>query len=424
MVDLPFDIIELIIDALAAQNDKETLRNFATVSSTFVVRCQKHLFRTVNLGERCIPGKEFYRRFFRLISQRRKFCTYVEDLRLVDTYIWDKEKDKNWGWLTEEESICDLLDLLPNLRAFSLTFNIGHPTWVSLRQCIRHALMQVAKRPAVESFTLARIKDFPPSLLVSLATVKHLRLDDVHVHAAYLTHSLGVALEFATLSPTIETLVLKAPSAATLHVLHNVLMLHRTPTLKTLWLAVLDQQDAQLMTELWTLMQWAAESLTCLEWRPATRTQDSVLRPPRPIDFSVLKFLQTFHFLVNFHAKPALSSPPRSHYLFSDLISILRELGTPSAAHFSPSTYQHSLTNLVIECMFLNAVELVGCASDWSSLDATLCSEPFSNLRRVVFRAGQKVAPSLRTAAKMILMEQLPVARGRGVRIVYYENLS
>ncbi|KAJ3502506.1 hypothetical protein NLJ89_g8857 [Agrocybe chaxingu] len=213
-VDLPFDIIELVIDALAAQGDKEALRNFALVSSTFVVRCQKHLFRTIDLGERCIPGKEIYRRFFRIVSQRHKFCAYVKDLRLVDTYIWDKEKNEHWGWLTEEESICDLLDLLPNLRTFSLTFNIGHPQWVSLRQCIRHALMQVARRPVIESFTLARIKDFPPSLLVSLVTVKRLRLDDVHVHAAYLTHSLGVALELVSLSPALETLVLKAPSAA------------------------------------------------------------------------------------------------------------------------------------------------------------------------------------------------------------------
>ncbi|CAA7261056.1 unnamed protein product [Cyclocybe aegerita] len=128
-----------------------------------------------------------------------------------------------------------------------------------------------------------------------------------------------------------------------LHVLHNLLVRHRTPSPKTLSLTVLDQQDMQMIAELWELMH-------------------------------ILAHLRTFQFLVNFHVKPTPSSPPSSHYVLSEPIRVLREPVSASTNHSAllHAIHRHALTELIVECILVNAIELVGCASDGSSLDSTV----------------------------------------------------
>ena len=276
-IDLPLEVLELIVDEIATQGDKLTLRSFALVSRSFVARCQKHLFRTIDLGDKNVSGEEYYHLFFEILEQRPKFCSYVEDLRLVDTYVWDQNKDSTW--LVQEDSICDLLDLLPNLHSFALSFNTSRPTWLSFNACIRHSLMQLAKRPTIQSFSLSHIVDFPPPCLVTLTTIRRLRLHDVHVTQAYLEDFFGVILELVSPSVSgLDTLILKAPTSATIHVLQNIFQLYPEPTLKALRISLLDEKNAELITESWNLIQWAAPSLTHLEWRPATRKNAVALR--------------------------------------------------------------------------------------------------------------------------------------------------
>ncbi|KAF8963763.1 hypothetical protein BDZ97DRAFT_1758373 [Flammula alnicola] len=390
-LDLPLEIAELIIDEVARQNDKQALRTMALVSPCYVDRCQKKLFHTIDLGDRCISGEEYYRRLYRILSQRPNFRSYVRDLRLVDTYVWDINKE-SWTWLVTEDSICDVLDLLPNLHSFSLTFNTGQPTWTSFKPCIRHALMQLAKRPSLISYSLNHIYNFPPTLLVSLAVMKHLELNDVTVHDLALTSSLPVVLSIASIStPRLESLILKAPSPTTLLVLRSILSLSPHPTLIALRVAMVNNQDTTTIVELWGLMQWAASSITDLEWRPS-------LRPPAPIDIGILSRLQTLQFMVNFHSE--------AQPVFSELLVLLQQISSGSLFH-----------HLIIECMFLKAVELVACGSDWSALDQMLSKSEFDGLKSVVFCARFRSAPGLKVSAKTIVEEQLPAIRARGVHI-------
>jgi len=270
-LELPLEIIELIIDEVAKRNDKEALKAISLSSRHFVDRCQKKLFHTIDLADKCIYGEDYYRRLLRILSQRPKFCTYVRDLRLVDSYVWDKSKD--WVWLANEESICDVLNVLPNLHSFSLTFKTRQPKWTSFNWYLRQALLDLAKRPSIVRYSLNHISDFPPTLLATLLTVKHLELHNVQVNEVHLTSSLAVVHGIASTSiPRVESLVLKAPSTATVHIIQNILSLYPIPMLRSLQIDFVNDKDNTLVTEIWALLKWSSASLAELQWRPAIRT--------------------------------------------------------------------------------------------------------------------------------------------------------
>lgn len=183
------------------------------------------------------------------------------------------DQSKDWVWLANEESICDVLSVLPNLHSFSLTFKTGQPKWTSFNSYLRQALLDLAKRPSIVRYSLNRISDFTPTLLVTLLMVKNLELHDVQVNDIHLTSSLAVVQGIGSNSiPQLESLVLKAPSASTVHIIQKILSLYPIPTLRSLHVVFVNDKDDEVITELWALIKWSATSLTELQWRPAIRT--------------------------------------------------------------------------------------------------------------------------------------------------------
>ncbi|PPQ73292.1 hypothetical protein CVT24_012315 [Panaeolus cyanescens] len=361
---LPLEIIELIIDELASPVDKESLRAFSLVSHAFVKRCQTKLFHTIDLGDRCIPGELYYHRFLHVLSQRPNFRSCIRVLRLVDSYVWDTKSDCKW--LANEESICDVLDQLPNLENFSLTFNTGKPSWSSLKPCIRHALMKLSARPRIKAFSLGHIHAFPPAHLVTLTSIKHLTLVDLAIPSSALSSNaeLDVLLGLGTTAGGIvsgkghccvETLSISDPSPATIYALSRIFKTQDQPLLRILKVALPGEARTDLVHSLWEIVKWASGTLTHLEWRTAIRPSTPALRPPPPIDLSILSTLRSLHFVVNFHS----SVQP----VFTHLISMLQQLQVSSRESFEV---------LTIECMFLNTAELVACGSDWALLDGVL----------------------------------------------------
>ncbi|KAF9043951.1 hypothetical protein BJ165DRAFT_1478737 [Panaeolus papilionaceus] len=379
---LPLEIIELIIDELASTNDKESLRAFSLVSNTFVQRCQTKLFHTIDLGDRCIPGEFYYRRFLRVLSQRPNFRTCVRVLRLVDSYVWDTKTDCKW--LASEESICDVLEQLPNLENFSLTFNTGKPSWSSLKPCIRHSLMRLAARPGVNAFSLGHIHGFPPAHLVTLTSIKHLTLIDLAIPSSSLSNNSDLDVLLGLGAPThlvhaakkkcrIETLSISDPSPATIYALSRIFSAREQPSLKSLKVGLPGEARADLVHSLWEIVKWSSACLTHLEWRTAIRPSTPALRPPPPIDLSILRSLRSLHFVVNFHSS--------IHPVFTHLISMLNQIRVSSRDTFEV---------LTIECMFLNTAELVACGSDWALLDGILsgsAGEANVNLDEVLHNA-------------------------------------
>ncbi|KAF9473027.1 hypothetical protein BDN70DRAFT_886265 [Pholiota conissans] len=401
-LDIPIELVELIIDQAAALSDRETLRTLALTSRNYVARCQKHLFHTIDLGDRCIPGSEYYRRLYNILAIRPSLCGYVRELRMHDTYVWDKES--NWRWLVDEESICDLLDFLPALTTFALTFNAAVPSWMDFKPSIRNAIIQLARRPLLHTFALANVKNFPASLLVTLVTISRLELSNVQVQDLSVTTPLEVVLGIASIStPGVRELTLRAPSAGLLLVLRTILSASVHPTLTTLRVLMLDAADTLATLELWSLMHWGANSITEFEWRPAVRPRTPAIRPPAPIDICIFRRLAALHFIVNFHSE--------SQPVFAALIPLLQQI--------SSGSYFHTLK---IECTFLRPAELIACQRDWGALDEALSQSAFDGLKEVVFYARQR-GPSRGELVKTILDEQLLLARARGVKILVDASL-
>ncbi|KAF9522945.1 hypothetical protein CPB83DRAFT_69983 [Crepidotus variabilis] len=406
-VELPFEVIDLIIEELAKRDDKSALRSFALVSHSFVVRCQKHLLYTVDLGDKRITGEKYYRLFSRVINKHPHFRLYVRDLRIVDTYVWDPRKD--WKWLVKEESICDVLESLPNLESFSLFFNTCTPVWSSFSSCLRNAIIRLTRRPSIKSLSLSNIRDVPPSIFGPLLSVNNLKLNNIQAHRSCLftTPEIPRKVEYPLPSlGSLTTLTLGSMSTSTMRVLCSTLSESLMPSLlQRLRITLVDQKQPELIEELWGLMQWASKSLTHVEWRTLTLKSSVAHRPPHPIDLQLFTSLRSLRFPVNFHC---LEQP-----VFLELLQVLRQVA--SGCH---------LQELIVESMFVNSMELVARASDWSLLDNTLSGKSFNSLDRIVFGGRWRTLPqSVKDSAKAILLEQLPFTRANGVSFFFDMDL-
>lgn len=294
-LDLPLEIAELIIDQIS---DIYTLRNMGIVCRAYVHRCRTKLFHTVDLGDRFMPGEQYYRRFRDAMARYPVLRPYVRDLRLVDTapfgsaeYLTASHFSVRQAWIAEDESVCELLDTLPNIRAFSLALNknalpttpamsVYRTNWENFRSSIRHAILAQAKRPQLVSFSLAHIREFPAPLLVSLARVRHLVLTDVHLRDTpdFLQVIGGVA---AISAPLVEALTLRATDLKMLMVMNDVLRHHKS-TLKILTIIGIDSSTegavhAEVVDQLWRLLRLVAGTLQDFDWRPTTRNVDVAL---------------------------------------------------------------------------------------------------------------------------------------------------
>lgn len=296
-LDLPLEVAELIIDQIS---DIYTLRNMGIVCRAYVHRCRTRLFHTIDLGDRFMPGEQYYRRFRNAMARYPTLRPYVRDLRLVDTapfgsaeFLTASHFSARQAWIAEDESVCELLDSLPNIRAFSLALNknalpgTGAPpmgmyrtNWENFRLSIRHAILGQAKRPQLYSFSLAHIREFPAPLLVSLARVQHLVLTDVHLRD--MPGSLQVIGGVAAISaPRIEALTLRATDLKLLMVMNDILRHHRS-TLKMLTVIGIDSStegavNPEVVDQLWRLLRLVAGTLQDFDWRPTTRNVDAAL---------------------------------------------------------------------------------------------------------------------------------------------------
>jgi hypothetical protein len=264
MVEFPYEIFYLIIEEV---EDKLTLKSCALVCRSFVEPSQKNIFRVIDLGDRCITGEVYYRRFYRLISTHPHIANYVRDFRLVDSYVWDRKSD--WQWLVKEPTLPLTFQLLPRLQAFSLIFTTGAPAWNSFASHVQAAIFKLLTRRTISSLSLRRIHGVPASLLVQFTRIKHLELYEVEMDPSKASFKDDPSYQ-PDLHPELRSLTLKSPSSSVVKAIFELLSFSCPSTLENFSIISANEKDDVLRNDLWRLIEWMGSSISRLWWRPRT----------------------------------------------------------------------------------------------------------------------------------------------------------
>lgn len=177
---LPPELIYLIID-IYYSNDLETLKALAGTCKILSSYCQKHIYRTVIVGQ-CtatfaIKDSSYPERFARLVVQAPHILDHIQHLQITMQNCSRKVKFDPLN--REEESIAFLLDRrMKNLRQFKLAIGID---WILLPDRLQHAISTIFQSPSLNDLIVEGIQSFPLNLL---RDVKSLEVLDLRCDAA------------------------------------------------------------------------------------------------------------------------------------------------------------------------------------------------------------------------------------------------
>ena len=160
----PFDIFELVIEAIGENEDTNLLKELALVSLSFHQICSKHLFATVELHD-ADPERH-------IASSKKGFVKLIESRPDVFKYIRKLTYETRCHFYFPSSSIYSddelLSPILPNfLRTISglncLKINASELDWQKLDSSLTSALLHLMHLPTVNHIDLSSITNFPLS---------------------------------------------------------------------------------------------------------------------------------------------------------------------------------------------------------------------------------------------------------------------
>ena len=161
--ELPFDIIEAILDELVDGHDWESIRSLARICSNLVDPCQKRLFTTI------VIHRSTYPQLNSLLHTRPELTRYVHHLHY---YIssGNHRDDAN------------LLQLFSQLESFHI---VGHeiaPTidWNSLPDNLHKQIIRLLTCTALHALSVTKIRNLPIAFLGHCPNLRQLQLGDLH----------------------------------------------------------------------------------------------------------------------------------------------------------------------------------------------------------------------------------------------------
>lgn len=168
---IPQDIINTIVDELHRQHDTSTLSTCARTAHAFRDPCQRHLFHTLSLSNAAPDANQcllaVLRASVRLQSYPRHF-----HLRLISLY----------GTVRAEGALPDILQLLPQLRTFSLAHGItsGLLHFGSISHALKASIFGLLQGEHLGRVDLAHLQEFPIYFLSRCPQLEALTLRDVN----------------------------------------------------------------------------------------------------------------------------------------------------------------------------------------------------------------------------------------------------
>ena len=161
---LPFETIELIIEAVGENKDINLLKELALVSHSFHQVCSKHLFATVELHD-AVPRRHVAsskKGFVKLLNIRPDVVKYIRKLTYKMEYYYPQSSS-----IHNDDEL--LSPILPNfLRTIpSLNHLIITPSewldWNELNSSLTSAFLHLMRLPTVNHIDLSLITNFPLS---------------------------------------------------------------------------------------------------------------------------------------------------------------------------------------------------------------------------------------------------------------------
>ena len=163
----PFDIFELVIEAVGENEDTNLLKELALVSHSFHQICSKHLFATVELHDadpkRHIASSK--QGFVKLIESRPDVFKYIRKLTYETKCYFYSPISPSSSIYSDDEL---LSPILPNfLRTISglncLKIDASELDWQELDSSLTSALLHLMHLPTVNHIDLSSITNFPLS---------------------------------------------------------------------------------------------------------------------------------------------------------------------------------------------------------------------------------------------------------------------
>ncbi|KAF8162560.1 hypothetical protein B0H34DRAFT_691774 [Crassisporium funariophilum] len=385
-----------------------TLKSCALVSFAFLFPSQRLLFHTIDLDSfwRHLTRKKCSLRFHRLLSSSPHVGTYVRELRLGDDVEDDYSANAgtNRSWLPQATHIPSMLQMMPNLTAFSLTFNGDVIQWKSLSAEIRSALGRLFRLPTLQAVTLEFITGFPPQLLYSLARLKCLGLSCVDVDTStpfkcedqthLRSHSksqLEALYLRGTLQPTILALTAALSSASPVS-LRKLLV---TPTV-----------EPGFCTEIAQLLLTIGSGISHFGWLPSIHFSPS--SDPINISSTTLPHLHTLRFTVSFRQMRSRGGPfHKIHGLLGQLLSD------------TDATATNNIKSITFDVNFLQvASDEKSIRSTWRPIEILLEHPGFARLQEIKIRLPTSTNGVQARGMFGLAFEYFFVGlRGRGVKV-------
>jgi len=170
---VPLDVIEIIMEILAGNNDVASLKTCSLACRAFSGVCQKHIFSSIELNSTKRPSKQPARRFKRLLDKNPSIAGYVRSLDYVSHF--DSQRGP------------PILQRLHRVNNFTFGFNDyetfmeGKQDWEKIRPSLKSSLATFIQSNSIVELSLLNIKNLPVTILMYFPHLLRLGLQNVSV---------------------------------------------------------------------------------------------------------------------------------------------------------------------------------------------------------------------------------------------------
>lgn len=169
-LDIPVDVVDLIMRELARKKDLETLKACSLACRSLLPICQKHVFATIKLDF----SKQFAPQFRQLVKQNPALAGYVRGLHYIDVF----------NHISEEGAL--ILRQFHRVNSFRFGFTgftpyIAKQDWEEMPKSLRTSLCSFIQANNIVELYLSKIKNLPVSLFLHFPALSSLGLSYVRV---------------------------------------------------------------------------------------------------------------------------------------------------------------------------------------------------------------------------------------------------